>query len=367
MPLPAIDRDRLIDLFLRLVRVDSPSGEEAAVAELAAGELAALGCNVERDAAGNVIARREGRGAGAAREPLLLSAHMDTVQPGRGITPIIEGEVIRSDGTTILGADDKAGMAAILEALRVTHDADLPCRPVEVIFTVQEEIGLKGAKALDLSRFRARSAIVLDSDGPVGTIINEAPAQNSITVTVLGRAAHAGVAPEQGINAIQAAARGLATMRLGRIDAQTTANFGVIRGGTASNVVPERVELLGEARSRDEARLQEQTEHMVGALERAAAEMGARIEASVTRTYSALRVPADSALVQLVASAMRACGIEPQLRPTGGGSDANVLHAAGIPTLNLAVGFQNPHSVQERLSIMELARAGQVLAALLTA
>jgi tripeptide aminopeptidase len=291
---------------------------------------------------------------------------MDTVQPGYGIDPQERDGVIRSNGTTILGADDKAGIAAILEALRLAHQSGQDSRPVDVVFTVEEETGLTGSKALDVSSLQARQAVVLDSNGPVGTIIHRAPAQNSFQVAIAGKAAHAGVAPETGVSAIVAAARAIAAMRLGRIDEETTANVGVISGGTATNVVPERVELKGEARSRSAAKLAEQTLHMVDAFERAARELGAVADVTVTPSYGAIDVDPDSSLIALVSRAMRSCGVEPRLGATGGGSDANVFNAAGIPAINLGVGYTNPHSVDEQIAVADLLRAAEVVHAILT-
>jgi tripeptide aminopeptidase len=354
------------ETFFDLVRTDSPSGEEDAVAAKLLFALARAGLEASRDPAGSVIARRAGWGSGAGLPPLLLSAHMDTVQPGYGIDPQERDGIIHSNGTTILAADDKAGITAILEALRVTHGTGVDCRPVEVAFTVEEETGLAGAKALDLESIAARDAIVLDSTGPVGTIITRAPAQNGFQITVTGKAAHAGVSPEKGVSAIVAAARALAAMKLGRIDEETTANVGTITGGVATNIVPERVELKGEARSRDEAKLAAQTQHMVETFERAAREMGATADVVVTRSYSAIDVAPDAPIVALVSKAMQRCGVEPKLGATGGGSDANVYSAAGLAAVNLGIGMSNPHSVDEQIPVSELLKAAEVVLAIIT-
>jgi tripeptide aminopeptidase len=362
-----VDEQAVLDTFLRLVRMDSPSGQEQAVADFLEPALRRLGCQTWRDAPGNLLARRPGRGRLAAAAPVLLSAHMDTVQPGTGIRPRVEEGVVRSDGTTILGADDKAGIAAILAALRAAEAAGADCLPVEVAFTVQEEVGLRGAKALDPGALRARQAVVLDSSGPVGTIVNRAPASDHLEVTVIGKAAHAGVAPEEGINALVAVAKALAAMRLGRIDAETTANFGVVEGGTATNIIPERISLKGEARSRDEAKLAAQTAHMVGLLRETAERQGARAEVTVERAYGAIDIPAGAPLIGTLQAAIRACGLEPRLQPTGGGSDANVFNAAGIVAVNLGVGFEGPHSVDERIAVRDLITCAAILRAFLSA
>jgi tripeptide aminopeptidase len=363
----SVDAQTVLDTFLRLVRIDSPSGHEAPVAAYLEPLIRDLGFDTRRDPTGNLIGVRPGRGAAAGATPLILSAHMDTVQPGIGIKPRVEDGVVRTDGTTILGADDKAGITAILEALRVLDAGGAPCRPLELVFTVEEETGLTGAKGLDIAALRSRQAVVLDSNGPVGTIVNQAPASDHIEAVVTGRAAHAGVAPEQGINALVAVARALADMRLGRIDAETTANFGVIAGGAATNIVPERVELKGEARSRSEAGLRGQTEHMVSRLKDAAAALGATAEVSVSRAYGAIDVAPDSPLIADLSVALRACGLEPSLQPTGGGSDANILNAAGIEAVNLGVGYSGPHSVDEHIAVEDLVKVTQVVCALMMA
>jgi tripeptide aminopeptidase len=269
---------------------------------------------------------------------------MDTVEPGRGISPRIEEGIIRSDGTTILGADDKAGIAAILEGLRAADAAGAPSRPLELVFTVQEETGLIGAKGLDVGTLQSRQAVVLDSGGPLGTIVNQAPAADLVDAVVTGKAAHAGVAPEEGINALVAAARAVASMKLGRIDAQTTANVGILSAGTAVNVVPDSVELKGEARSRSEDRLQEQSAHMAQRLQDAASEVGARAEVTVTRAYSSIDLPPDSPLIVTVSAAMRAAGVE---------------------TVNLGLGYNGAHSLDEHIAVADLVATARFVRALI--
>ena len=359
-----VDQSRVLELFLELVRIDSPSGHEQEIAERLEVKLQALGCETQRDATGNVLARRAGQGALAARPPILLSGHMDTVQPGIGVQPEVKDGVVRSSGTTILGADDKAGLAAILEALMVTREGD--CRPVEVAFSVQEETGLTGSKGFDVSWFGARQAVVLDSNNAVGSIVNEAPAADKLRAVIHGKAAHAGVSPELGVSAIHAAAKALAQMRLGRIDSETTANVGTINGGTADNIIPDRVELIGGARSRSEAKLNAQIAHMKGLLESAAAEMGARAEVQVERSYGAIDVSPDSALVRELEGAIKRCGLEPVLLPTGGGSDANIFNDRGIEAVNLGVGYRDMHSTDESMEVRDLVKVSEIVAQVLT-
>lgn len=349
-----IEDRRALDTLLELVRIDSPSGQEDALAAYVMGALQQVGVEAARDATGNVIGRRPGKGAGAQLPPLLLGAHMDTVSPGAGVRPVVDGGVVRSSGDTVLGADDKAGITAILEALRRTHERAEHYRPVEVVLTVQEEAGLIGAKGLDVRRLRAKQGVALDAGGAVGTMVILGPAQNSIEAVIHGKAAHAGIAPEQGINAIVLAGRGVAAMAVGRIDDETTANVGVIAGGVATNIVPERVTLKAETRSRSEPKLEAQTRHMVETLERAARDGGGRAEVSVTRSYGAINITPDSPFVAEVSAAMRRAGVAPQTEATGGGSDANILHAAGIETLNLGVGYVNVHTTGEQMPVAAL-------------
>ncbi|MSQ43738.1 MAG: M20/M25/M40 family metallo-hydrolase [Chloroflexi bacterium] len=356
----------VLDAFLTLVRIDSLSGDEGAVADRLRGYLQDAGCQVWSDPVGNLLARRAGHGAGSALPPLLLSAHMDTVEPGHGIQPRIVDGVVRSDGTTILGADDKAGVAAILTALRQTNGTGASCCPIEVAFSVQEEVGLIGAKHLDLTQFASRTAIVMDSAGPVGSIVARAPSQDTMTIEITGQASHAGVAPEQGVSAIVAAARAIAGMRLGRIDAETTANIGVIRGGMATNIIPAHVTMRGEARSLDESRLAAQTAHMRECFETAAHDLGAKVDFWVERSYASFSLSPESAVVRRVSRAMATVGVEANLISTGGGSDANIFMGAGIETANLGFGMMGPHSVDEHIAVADLQQAALILTAVLS-
>ena len=361
-----INRQRMLDTFLRLAAIDSVSREEGAVVAAVRRELEAAGCAVAEDGAaygiggqaGNLIARLPGHSAAPA---LLLNAHVDTVEPGRGIKPQVSATRIASDGTTILGADDKAGVACIIEVVRALDEDNLAHAPLEIVLTVSEEIGLLGAKQLDYSRITARTGFVLDGDGPVGAITVSAPSHDSIRATITGRAAHAGVAPEKGINAIKIAADAITGMRVGRIDEETTANVGTISGGRASNIVPDRVEIVAEARSRDAAKLRRQTRHMVGRLKRAAQKSGGECAVEVNREYEAYNLPEDEAPVSVAAAAMRSLGIEPRFQATGGGSDSNIFNAHGIRTAVLSIGFDEPHATSEWLDIEQLELAARLV------
>ena len=261
-----IDQGRLLATFLALVRIESPSGREDELAHHLMGALSDLGLEATRDGAGNVLGRWDGRGRGA---PFLLGAHMDTVTPCENVAPVVEGGIVRAGGDTILGADDKSGIAQILEMIAVVEERGLSHPPIEALFTAGEEVGLRGAKGLNIGELRASWAVILDHD-QIDEIVVCAPSHDQLRAVVHGKAAHAGAKPEDGVNAILIAAEAVAAMPLGRIDAQTTANVGMIQGGGATNVVPALVELSGEARSRSEAKLSEQIDAMRRALEEAA-------------------------------------------------------------------------------------------------
>ena len=352
-----IRQERLLDTFLELVRIDSPSGEEAAISALLAERLRALEMEVCVDERNNVLGRWQGTG-----EPLLLSAHMDTVVPGKGVKPEVSDGVVRSDGTTILGADDKSGVAVILEVLTAMSEQGL--KPaVEVAFSVSEESGLLGAKAMDAGWFQAKQALVLDGGGSINTLYNAAPVSDKLHAVIHGRAAHAGVRPEDGINAIVVASHALVRMRLGRIDHETTANIGRVRGGRAVNIVPDVVELWGEARSHDRLKLDTQISSMRKALEEAVAEQpGASLEVDIQRSYEAYHLPPTSPIIQRVAAALKAMGEDPpDLQASGGGSDANILNQRGIAAVPISTGMQAVHTTAELVAVADMGRCAELV------
>src|SRR5918992_2161292 len=259
-----INEERIKNLLLELVQIDSVSREERDVAERIKRICEEMGAEVEIDDAGekvggnsgNVIARFPGTIPGA--EPIMMSAHMDTVVPGEGVKPIVEGDIIRSDGTTVLGGDDKSGCSVIIETIRCLQEQNIPHAPIDAVFSICEEVGLLGAKHLDMSKLKSRYGLVFDSDDP-GFLFTKGPSANHMEWKVFGLESHAGVAPEEGISAIKIAAEAIAEMKLGRIDEETTANIGVIQGGKATNIITNFVLLRGEARSHDEDKLNKQT------------------------------------------------------------------------------------------------------------
>jgi tripeptide aminopeptidase len=367
----AVNHDRLKNFFLELVQIDSLSRREHAVALRIQREVESAGASCRFDNAGekvrgdcgNLIAKIPGNVASAL--PFLLAAHMDTVAPGEGVKPIVEGDVIRTDGTTVLGGDDKSGCAVICEVLHRLRETEIPHGPIEAVFTICEEIGLQGARNLDLGLIAAKEGLVYDSDAP-GHLVIRAPSAVSIRFTVKGLEAHAGVAPERGLSAIKIAAAAIAAMRVGRIDDETTANLGVIKGGRAGNIVPGEVVVRGEARSRNAVKLQDQVDHMIACFKDAVASasvmvdgerIAATLDHSVHRAYDGMDIPEDAPLVKKVIEAARRIGrvLEPQ--GTGGGCDANILNQRGIVAANVGTGMREIHTTREWLDVNDMIAA----------
>jgi len=363
-----VNAQRLIDEFALLAALSSPSRSEGAIAAVLKQRLESMGAQVLFDGSaprtgsdtGNLIARFAGSLEGA--DSFLLSGHMDVVEPARGVRPVLSDGVFRSSGDTVLGADDKSGLVEILEAIRVLKEQGIAHGPIEVVITVCEEVGLLGAKELDFSLIRSRRGLALDTTG-ADILIHRAPAANRMLFRVLGRESHAGIAPEAGLSAIEVAAKAIASMRLGRIDEETTANLGIISGGLAGNIVPREVCVEGEARSHDPRKLEMQTEHMRACFEEAARagekqiegeRVRAKVEMDITNDYPAMHVPLDSPLVQLVSKAAERAGRRLSIRAGGGGSDANIFNARGIETLILATGMTRVHSVEECVSVADM-------------
>lgn len=366
-----IDKKRLLDTFLSYVQIDSESLNERAMMERVSEDLRALGAEVWFDDSGsavgsnggNVYARLEG---GLDMEPMLFSAHLDTVKPGNGVKPVVEDGVVRSSGDTILGGDDKSGVSGIMEALRTVTEKKVPHRTIEVLFTICEEIGLRGAKHADFGKLSAKRAVVLDSSGDAGKIITSAPGQNKFLATVIGRTAHAGIAPEQGISAIQVASEAIAAMKLLRIDEETTANFGSFVSEYATNIVPERAKLVGEVRSRDTEKLKAQTEHMKKCLEDACARHGATLECEIETAYLAYGFSEDDELVREVKDACARIGVSATTAASGGGSDANVMNLSGVKAVVLGTGMDKVHTTSERITVRNLEDTARLCFALMT-
>lgn len=352
--------DRALATFLDLVRIDSPSGREAAVARYCIDALEALGFEVRVDDTaavtgsdtGNVIATLQGTRAGA--HVLVLSAHMDCVQPCEGIEPVVTDGVVTSAGETVLGGDDKVGITAILEAARRLLETGVDRPTLKVVLTVSEETGLTGAKALDPGDAAGDACLVLDADGAPGGIVISAPTHYTFRAVFSGVASHAGVAPEQGRSAIVMASQAVCAMELGRLDEMTTANIGSVRAEGATNVVCPSAEMTGECRSRDAERVEALRERMDASMYAAAAEHGGVAEVAWTREYSGFSFAEDAPLVLLAREACTDAGLVPRLEHTGGGSDGNIFSADGVPTLVLSCGMTGVHGTGESLAVADM-------------
>jgi tripeptide aminopeptidase len=374
-----INRQRLTDEFARLAAIASPPLREGEIARYLAERLTTLGAEIVFDRADQVTGGEIGNliawfpAAGRERAPLLMSVHMDTVEPGGEVVPVLNDGVFTSASGTILGADDKAGIAELIEALEVIREQGIPRGPVEVVVTVAEEIGLVGAKHLDYSLLRSRYGFALDTTG-MGHMVLRAPGANRIKVEIVGRESHAGVAPEQGVSALQTAALALAEMRLGRIDVETTANFGKIEGGVACNIIPGRVVLEGEARSHDPKKLEEQTAHIVACFERAAEKMTRTIgdetvapllHIDIQPDYPRMAVAEEAPVTRLAQAAAAAIGQPLAIKLGGGGSDANIFNAQGIETIILATGMRDVHSPKESVTVDDMVTVAELLVEIL--
>lgn len=350
------DRARLNDTFAALCRIESPSGRERACADRVTEELRGIGLAVEEDGAGAAAGSDTGnllaRLAGSRPQSILLCAHLDTVPPLAPIDPVIVDGAWENAADGILGADNKAAIAVLLAlARRFAGGGDPPPVGVELLFTVSEENGLRGAKAFDRSRLTSEFGYVFDHASPIGGIVVAAPTYDHIVAVLHGRAAHAGIRPEEGRSAIVAAARAIAAMRLGRLDAETTANVGRIAGGTATNVVPERCRLEAEVRGLDDARVAQVITETVDHLQDAANGAECDLDVSVERQFGGYRSRPNAPQIVAAARALEQCGYEPHYLVTGGGSDANALQAAGLPCANLADGTEHNHEPGERISV----------------
>lgn len=366
-----INRDRLVEEFLELVQVDSETKFEAEICKVLKEKFTALGVQVVEDdtmnetghGAGNLICTLEGTKDGV--DTIYFTSHMDTVVPGKGIKPSIKDGYIVTDGTTILGADDKAGLAAMLEAVKILKENNIEHGKIEFIITVGEESGLVGAKALNPALVTAKFGFALDSDGTVGNIIVAAPTQAKVKATIYGKTAHAGVAPEKGISAITIAAKSISKMPLGRIDEETTANIGRFEGGGPTNIVCDRVDILAEARSLVPEKMEAQVAKMKDAFETVAADMGGRAEVTVDVMYPGFKFADGDHVVEVAKRAVTEIGRTPELQRSGGGSDANVIAGFGVPTVNLAVGYEEIHTTNERMPIEELIKTTELVVSIM--
>ena len=366
-----INKQRLLDEFLELVQIDSETKFETDIAKVLKTKFTELGLEVIEDdsmkttghGAGNLICTLEATIENI--DPIYFTSHMDTVVPGKGIKPSIKDGYVVTDGTTILGADDKAGLAAMLEAIKTLKEQNIAHGKIEFVITAGEESGLVGAKALDPGLMTAKYGYALDSDGKVGTIIVAAPTQAKVKATIYGKTAHAGVAPEKGVSAITIAAKAISKMPLGRIDHETTANIGRFEGGTQTNIVCDLVHILAEARSLIPEKMEAQVKKMKEAFESVASEMGGRAEVEVDVMYPGFKFGDGDHVVEVAKRAAAKIGRESELQTSGGGSDANVIAGNGVPTVNLAVGYEDIHTTNEKMPIEELEKTAELVLAII--
>jgi len=362
-----VNQERLTQTFLNLVRQNTPPRQEKAASEIGHRILSELGFECTYDDAGEKVSGNVGnliafkKGTIADAPTIFFSAHFDTVEPTPGLEPILDGDVIRSNGDTILGADDKCGMAPILEAMRILDEQSIPHGDIQLLLTICEEIGLVGAKHLDPKQIKAQFGYVLDAGPPVGSLVYSAPTQDIFEVWIHGKPSHAGAQPEDGISAILVAARAIARMKLGRIDPETTANVGVITGGTATNIIPAECYLKCEARSRNQDKLDKQRDHMIACFREEAAAAGVTVEIKTENAYQAYELGMDDPVLTIGMAAAERIGLEPLLRVTGGGADANVFNTNGVPTTVLGCGMQNIHRHDEFVHISDMVKSTQLV------
>lgn len=343
--------DRMIKQFMEMVQIDSESGNESNFISYLKPEFEILGGEVSIDNYGNLIAKFPEKGC-SGKEAIMMSCHGDTVQPGKGIEPILEDGVIRSKGNTILGADDKAGIAELLEALRV---ADIR-PPVEVAITRQEEVGLLGVKELDYSQFFAKKGYLLDND-VLDTIIIGGPSYFAIDVEITGRSAHAGMEPEKGINAIQAAAFAIAQLPIGRLDEETTANIGVINGGIIRNGVPDKVTFLAECRSLNHVKAEKLANDMETIIRREVIKNGASVEVSIDNKCKAVQISPESDVVHISKKALKSVGVEAETAFMTGYTDASIHNNNGIEMAGVGIGARLEHSTDEHIYVEDMIKA----------
>jgi tripeptide aminopeptidase len=365
-----VPKDELVDLFTELAALPSPPGDERVVADRVTAYLRGLGLDVAEDDAGERIGSNTGNlyarvERGSERgTPLFFCAHLDTVPPEGAIEPVLDDGIIRNAAGTILGADNKSAVAVMLEATRRLLSENRPHAGIELLFTPKEETGLHGAAAFDHERLRARIGYVYDQAAPIGEVILGAPHAHSMEVRFHGRAAHSGMYPEEGRSAIAAAAKTIADFKLGRVDEESTANVGIIRGGTAGNIVPEWCSFLAEARSHDPQKLADLVREMLEVATFAAGLEDCQVETEVHKSYSGYRFKRDDFVVRLARTTLERSGYEPSLKLSGGAADANVFNERGLQCVNLANGMAEIHTPDEHIAVADLEAMVEVTLAL---
>ena len=366
-----VNQKRLVEEFLELVKIDSESKNEMQMVKILMEKFKVLNVEVFEDdskertgqLAGNLICTL--KGSDSSISPIYFTCHMDTVTPGKGVKPVIKDDIIMTDGTTVLGADDKAGIASILEVVKVLKEKQISHGDIQFILTVSEEIGLVGSQAINPNLLNAEFGYAIDSGGTVGDIIVAAPTQSKITAEIFGKKAHAGVEPEKGISAITIASKAISKMPLGRIDDELTANIGIFKGGTATNIVCDYVEIIAEARALVSEKMENQSKLMKEIFEETALEMGGHADVSIEVLYAGYKLGEGDKVVEIAQRAAKRIGRHGNLLQSGGGSDANIFSGFGIPTVNLAVGYEDIHTTDEKMPIAELVKVAEMVIAII--
>lgn len=353
-----IKENRVIENFLDMVKISSPSKNEREMGDYLIKILKELGLDVIEDNAGEINGGNCGNIVGILKNPgkkrYLFSAHMDTVNPCEKITPILKDGKITSDGTSVLGGDDKSGIAAIIEMLRVIKENKLDHPEIVVVFSICEEGGLLGAKAFDIEKYQINYGFIIDSSGKPGRVVTQAPAAARGTIKINGRAAHAGISPEKGINALEVAAHAITKMKLGRIDAETTSNIGIVKGGEAINIVMPSLELQYEARSLSSEKLQLLLDETLLLLNETCEKFKTNFEHNVKVEYLGFKLKNEDAIVKIVEKACEKAKIEFEAVSSGGGSDTNIYNNKGVPCVNLAIGMSKVHTLEEYIEIKDI-------------
>ena len=362
-----INEQRLVDNFLNMVKIPSPSLKERAMADYVKLELENLGLEVTEDNAGQTCNGNAGniigtlKAKGSSTKKILFSAHMDTVLPCDKITAILENGIIKSDGTSVLGGDDKAGIAAITEMLAKIKEDNLDHPEIVVVFSIAEEIGLFGARAMEVEKYNPDFGIIIDTGGEPGVVTVQAPYAAKGKITITGKPAHAGLEPEKGINALVVASHAITKLRLGRIDENTTSNIGVVTGGTAVNIVMPSVRMMYEARSFDGAVLDELLAETREIFTQTAEKFGAEFDDSIVKGYDGFKIDPNSEILSIVEKSCNDINIKFDPRKSGGGSDTNIYNSKGIPSVNLGIGMSKVHTKEEFIKVEDMVGCSRLL------
>jgi len=364
-----INKKRLLNTFIELVKIKSPSKNEKEIVSYVKNKLKNLGIKVNVDKcgykfgsnAGNIIALyRAGNPSGSG--PIFLIAHLDTVKVNGDIIPAVKnGKIYNKDKNTILGGDDKVAAAAIIETLSIIKEKNIPTGDIYIVFTISEEIGVLGAKNINMEMVKAKYGFAFDSDGDVGTIINRAPFHNSIFAQFKGKATHAGIEPEKGINSIKAASIAISNMKIGRIDKESTCNVGKIEGGVATNIVAEDTKLEMEARSLKLSKLNKITGEMINDLKKGAFKVGADLKYKIVREYDGFKIDESEIPVKVAKKAIKKLKIKPRIISYGGGSDINIFNSKGKSAVNLSAGVENIHTNKEFVKVEQLEKLAELI------